>query len=432
MHVALLPCYCCYSIAAAATAFVAAATALPLPLQPCCCCYSPYCCCYSPATAGTALLLQLQPLLLVLQPYRCCYSPATAATALLMQLQPCCCSYSPCCCCYSPSAAATALAAFSTALAAAATTLPLPLQPLLLLLQPSRCHYSPAAAATALAAAAKTLAAAATALAVTATAPSTARVRLALPRVSPPCCSRAALSCPPRCPASAVPPCPARELPCRPPHRPALPACRPALHASLALARRPARRAVLACVLPCCSRATLLCPLWLLSAFSHSILRAWTRRSPLSRAVSLEPRRSRYRADGPFHLVLRSRVPPPPVLPQPPGLFSSSSQRGHLHLAYVASHANTADIFTKAHHPCDHQRFCTVLGLVPTWPHLLTVYGDFVIHPELALIFMTGLVTSCYPPLCLWGVYYLYSCMLLVHTFSFMLLTLTLPEMVGT
>ncbi|CAI7841075.1 unnamed protein product, partial [Closterium sp. NIES-54] len=43
----------------------------------------------------------------------------------------------------------------------------------------------------------------------------------------------------------------------------------------------------------------------------------WTRRSPLSRAVSPEPRRSRYRADGPFHLVLRSRVPSPPVLPQP-------------------------------------------------------------------------------------------------------------------
>ncbi|CAI7911718.1 unnamed protein product [Closterium sp. NIES-54] len=36
------------------------------------------------------------------------------------------------------------------------------------------------------------------------------------------------------------------------------------------------------------------------------------------RDMSPEPRRSRYRADGPFHLVLRSRVPPPPVLPQPP------------------------------------------------------------------------------------------------------------------
>ncbi|CAI7810979.1 unnamed protein product [Closterium sp. NIES-54] len=47
-------------------------------------------------------------------------------------------------------------------------------------------------------------------------------------------------------------------------------------------------------------------------------------------------------------------------------------QRGQLHLAYVASQANTADIFTKALQPCDHQRFCTMLGLVPTWPHLLT------------------------------------------------------------
>ncbi|CAI7836834.1 unnamed protein product [Closterium sp. NIES-54] len=47
-------------------------------------------------------------------------------------------------------------------------------------------------------------------------------------------------------------------------------------------------------------------------------------------------------------------------------------QRGQLRLAYVASQANTADIFTKALPPGDHQRFCTVLGLVPTWPHLLT------------------------------------------------------------
>ncbi|CAI7842374.1 unnamed protein product, partial [Closterium sp. NIES-54] len=47
-------------------------------------------------------------------------------------------------------------------------------------------------------------------------------------------------------------------------------------------------------------------------------------------------------------------------------------QRGQLCLAYVASQANTADIFTKALPPGDHQRFCTMLGLVPTWPHLLT------------------------------------------------------------
>ncbi|CAI7799589.1 unnamed protein product [Closterium sp. NIES-53] len=47
-------------------------------------------------------------------------------------------------------------------------------------------------------------------------------------------------------------------------------------------------------------------------------------------------------------------------------------QRGQLRLAYVASQANTADVFTKALQPCDHQRFCSVLGLVPTVPHLLT------------------------------------------------------------
>ncbi|CAI7933317.1 unnamed protein product [Closterium sp. NIES-54] len=38
-------------------------------------------------------------------------------------------------------------------------------------------------------------------------------------------------------------------------------------------------------------------------------------------------------------------------------------QRGQLRLAYVAS---------QALQPCHHQRFCTMLGLVPIWPHLLT------------------------------------------------------------
>ncbi|CAI7861382.1 unnamed protein product [Closterium sp. NIES-54] len=47
-------------------------------------------------------------------------------------------------------------------------------------------------------------------------------------------------------------------------------------------------------------------------------------------------------------------------------------QRGQLRLAYAATRANTADIFTKALPPGDHQRFSTVLGLVPTLPHLLT------------------------------------------------------------
>ncbi|CAI7744927.1 unnamed protein product [Closterium sp. NIES-53] len=41
-------------------------------------------------------------------------------------------------------------------------------------------------------------------------------------------------------------------------------------------------------------------------------------------------------------------------------------QRGQLRLAYVASQANTADIFTKVLQPCDHQRFCTMLDCVVT------------------------------------------------------------------
>ncbi|CAI7783114.1 unnamed protein product [Closterium sp. NIES-54] len=48
-------------------------------------------------------------------------------------------------------------------------------------------------------------------------------------------------------------------------------------------------------------------------------------------------------------------------------------QRGQLRLAYVATRANTADILTKALPPGDHRRCSTVLGLVPTLPHLLTV-----------------------------------------------------------
>ncbi|CAI7874485.1 unnamed protein product, partial [Closterium sp. NIES-53] len=44
--------------------------------------------------------------------------------------------------------------------------------------------------------------------------------------------------------------------------------------------------------------------------------------------------------------------------PSPPVVY----QRGQLRLAYVASEANTADIFTKALPPGDHQRFCTMLA----------------------------------------------------------------------
>ncbi|CAI7749532.1 unnamed protein product [Closterium sp. NIES-54] len=46
-------------------------------------------------------------------------------------------------------------------------------------------------------------------------------------------------------------------------------------------------------------------------------------------------------------------------------------QRRQLRLSYVASRASTADVFTKALGSGDHQRFSTVLGLVPTLPHLL-------------------------------------------------------------
>ncbi|CAI7806349.1 unnamed protein product [Closterium sp. NIES-54] len=46
-------------------------------------------------------------------------------------------------------------------------------------------------------------------------------------------------------------------------------------------------------------------------------------------------------------------------------------QRGQLRLAYVSTRANTADVFTKALPLGDHQRFVTVLGLVPSLPHLL-------------------------------------------------------------
>ncbi|CAI7828868.1 unnamed protein product [Closterium sp. NIES-54] len=45
-------------------------------------------------------------------------------------------------------------------------------------------------------------------------------------------------------------------------------------------------------------------------------------------------------------------------------------QHGQLRLAYVATRANSADVFTKALPPGDHQRFATVLGLVPSFSSL--------------------------------------------------------------
>ncbi|CAI7892431.1 unnamed protein product [Closterium sp. NIES-54] len=47
-------------------------------------------------------------------------------------------------------------------------------------------------------------------------------------------------------------------------------------------------------------------------------------------------------------------------------------QHGQLRLSYVASRANTADVFTKALGSGDLQRFCTSLGLLPVLPHLLS------------------------------------------------------------
>ncbi|CAI7874051.1 unnamed protein product [Closterium sp. NIES-53] len=57
--------------------------------------------------------------------------------------------------------------------------------------------------------------------------------------------------------------------------------------------------------------------------------------------------------------------------------FFSSSQRGQLRLAYVATRANTVDIFTKAIQSGDHQRFCTVLGLFELMMEGTQTHGFF-------------------------------------------------------
>ncbi|CAI7830045.1 unnamed protein product [Closterium sp. NIES-53] len=48
--------------------------------------------------------------------------------------------------------------------------------------------------------------------------------------------------------------------------------------------------------------------------------------------------------------------------------FASNSQRGQLRLAYVATRANCADVFTKALRPCDYQRFATLVKRPPGSP----------------------------------------------------------------
>ncbi|CAI7826297.1 unnamed protein product, partial [Closterium sp. NIES-53] len=64
-------------------------------------------------------------------------------------------------------------------------------------------------------------------------------------------------------------------------------------------------------------------------------------------------------------------------------------QRGQLRLAYVASEANTADIFTKVLAPGDHQRFCTMLACFA----LLDWSCDLLFSPTLPM----G-VSYMYPP----------------------------------
>ncbi|CAI7877937.1 unnamed protein product [Closterium sp. NIES-53] len=59
-------------------------------------------------------------------------------------------------------------------------------------------------------------------------------------------------------------------------------------------------------------------------------------------------------------------------------------QRGQLRLAYVATRANTADIFTKALQPCDHQRFCTMLGLSRAAQQLLALPAPRTSRPAAA------------------------------------------------
>ncbi|CAI7783074.1 unnamed protein product [Closterium sp. NIES-54] len=62
-------------------------------------------------------------------------------------------------------------------------------------------------------------------------------------------------------------------------------------------------------------------------------------------------------------------------------------KRGQLRLAYVASQANTADIFTKALQPCDHQRFCTMLvGRAVASERMSTIYNAFTICGIFAVI----------------------------------------------
>ncbi|CAI7731498.1 unnamed protein product [Closterium sp. NIES-53] len=78
-------------------------------------------------------------------------------------------------------------------------------------------------------------------------------------------------------------------------------------------------------------------------------------------------------------------------------------QRGQLRLAYVASEANTADIFTKALPPGDNQRFCTMLACFA----LLDWSCDPLFSPTLPmgvfLLVPNSFACSCIPHLFTWG-----------------------------
>ncbi|CAI7888677.1 unnamed protein product [Closterium sp. NIES-53] len=52
-------------------------------------------------------------------------------------------------------------------------------------------------------------------------------------------------------------------------------------------------------------------------------------------------------------------------------LLRELQRRGQVRLDFVASEANSADLFTKALAPGDHHRFCVQLGLVEAGPRLL-------------------------------------------------------------
>ncbi|CAI7769130.1 unnamed protein product, partial [Closterium sp. NIES-53] len=71
-------------------------------------------------------------------------------------------------------------------------------------------------------------------------------------------------------------------------------------------------------------------------------------------------------------------------------------QRGQFRLAYVATRANTVDVFTKALPPGDHQRFVTVLGLVPTLPHLLPDSACTVIYLYTCMLALVRLALLCF------------------------------------